>query len=56
MKKRDKKRVAKIKKPDPQLEVDPNFPEHVEDATPKQIAQTIFAVADGVRAQATKSR
>lgn len=53
MKKRAKKRVAKTKKPDPQLEVDPNFPENIEDATPEQIAQTIFAVADGVR-QATK--
>ena len=56
MKKRNKKRVTKIKKPDPQLEVDPNFPEHIEDATPEQIAQTIFAAADGARAQATKSR
>ena len=55
MKKRDKKRVEKIKKPSAQLEADPNFPERVEDATPEEIAQTIFAVADGVR-QATKSR
>lgn len=55
MKKRHKKRDEKTKKPRPQLEVDPNFPERVEDATPEEIAQTIFAVADGVR-QATKSR